>query len=294
MLTKCFRLMPSLFGFLFFLGLTGLSRAQQQPSADLLSTWLGVDCETGQEGVLEAQLAIAGAQLLPGLVQAAQNGPNSASLSQIQTNAGQTYDAVISYFTGLSAADQVTFKNQIQSFESTTRDEFVADQLSNAVFNYQSKALVGLGIIGGPTALQVLQSFANDIGSPLQPIAQQALANFAGPTTMAGNITSKAGPLNARVWTLALTNNGPAAAMGVQVNSVNLTQTFGAACTPVIASPGSFPLAVGSIAPTGSDSAAITINFTGCPASARFTANISFSANSGAVLGTVIRYNQFE
>jgi hypothetical protein len=111
---------------------------------------------------------------------------------------------------------------------------------------------------------------------------------------MAGNITAKAGPSNARVWTVTFINNGPGVAVGVQVNSLELTQTFGAACSPIVTTPAAFPLAVGSIAPSGTGSTAITINFTGCPANARFTANISFSANSETVTGTVIRYNQFE
>src|ERR1700730_16549791 len=121
---KTFRLMGCLSALLLFLGLAGLASAQQQ-STDLVSTWLGEDCETGQEGVLEAQLAQAGTQLVPSLVQAAQDGPNSSLLSQIQTNGGQTYDAVTAYFAGLSAADQVTFQDEIQSFQSTTRDQFI-------------------------------------------------------------------------------------------------------------------------------------------------------------------------
>src|SRR3984893_9545685 len=141
---KTFRLMGCLSALLLFLGLAGLASAQQQ-STDLLSMWLGEDCETGQEGVLEAQLAQAGGPLVPGLIQTAQNRPDNSFISKIETNAGQTYDAVIRYFAGLSAADQAAFQSQIQSFESTTRAQFIADQVSNATFNYQSKALFGLG-----------------------------------------------------------------------------------------------------------------------------------------------------
>jgi hypothetical protein len=275
-------------------GLAATSGAQQQQGPDLLSLWLAHDCEVGEQGVLEAQIAQAGTQLVPGLIEAAQNGLDSSMVSQIQLKAGQEFDGLAAFLAGGGGADVGLSTGDIQDLESLSRDDFIAEEVKNATLSYQSHALVGLGIVGGPTALQVLQSFANDTGSPLQPIAQQALANFAGATTMAGNITAKAGPLNARVWTLTLTDNGPGAAMGVQVNSVNLTQTFGAACTPVVTTPAAFPLSVGSIAPAGSESTAITINFTSCPANARFTANISFSANSGTVTGTVIRYNQFE
>jgi hypothetical protein len=113
------------------------------------------------------------------------------------------------------------------------------------------------------------------------------------PTTMSGNIISKTGAANARVWTLTITNNGPAAANSLQMNSFNLTQTAGAACTPVITPPSTLPLNLGGLAPGGSTVVDMTIDFTGCAANARFTAMFTFSANDGAVTGTVVRYNQF-
>jgi hypothetical protein len=265
----------------------------QSPQPDIVTVWLTTFCTTDDKGIPAAALAQAGGAAEPFLIQAAENGPSADYVASISPGFGQEYDGIQAWITafgsdaGLSAAD-------IQDAQAVTRDQFIANQVNNAVLNYRSRALVGLGLIGGPAALQVLQSFANNTSSPLQPVAQQALANFAGPTTMAGNITSKSGPANARVWTVTFTNNGPGVAMGVQINSMNLTQTFGAACTPVVTTPVSLPLSVGSIAPAGSDSAAITINFTGCPANARFTANISFSANSGTLTGTVTRYNQYQ
>jgi hypothetical protein len=293
MTTHSFRAATNLLAVILIL--VGPNRvAGQEPSADLISLWLLTDCEVGTEGVLETQVAQAGAQLVPGFVQAAQNGPNASTLAGVAAGAGQEFDQIEAFLAAGAAVNSRIPAAFIQTLKNLSRDEFITQEVNNFVFSYEARALVGLGIVGGPTALEVLQSFANNTGSRLQPIAQNALGNFAGPTTMAGNITSKVGLSNARVWTFTLTNNGPAAAMGVQINSMNLTQTFGAACTPVVSMPAAFPLSVGSIAPAGSDSTAITINFTGCPANARFTANISFSANSGTVTGTVIRYNQFQ
>jgi hypothetical protein len=111
-------------------------------------------------------------------------------------------------------------------------------------------------------------------------------------TTLAGNITAKSGPQNARTWTLALLNNGPGVAKGVTIPDFTLTQAFGAACTPIIGN--AFPLAVGDLAPLQTGTATVTIDFTGCAASARFTARFTYSANGGAVSGFVVRYNQFE
>ena len=116
----------------------------------------------------------------------------------------------------------------------------------------------------------------------LQPIA----------ATLAGNITAKTGPQNARVWTLSLLDNGPGAADGTAINSFTLVQTSGAACTPVIGN--AFPLAVGNLAPALAGVVKVTLDFTGCAAAARFTARFAYSANGGAVTGSVVRYNQFQ
>ena len=117
-------------------------------------------------------------------------------------------------------------------------------------------------------------------------------ANFTAlATQLAGLITGKSGPTNARAWTITLSNSGPGAANAAEINSLTLKQTFGAACTPVIAS--SFPVAVGSIAPASSANGVVTIDFTGCPNNARFTTTFSFSANNGVVTGSKTLYNQF-
>ena len=253
---------------------------------------LTTECAVGEEGQFEAAVVQAGPTAVPAFISAAQNGPDSNYLSLIGAKGGREYDDLAAYFASGGGAQMGIDLTDLETLEGVTRDQFIQDEVANAVLHYRARALSALGILGGTDAINTLRNFAQDNTSPfLQAVA---LAALQGPTTMAGNITSKVGPLNARVWTLTLTNNGPGAAMGVQVNSVNLTQVVGAACTPIVTAPTAFPLSVGSIAPAGSEPATLTINFTGCPANARFTANISFSANSGAVTGTVIRYNQFE
>ena len=264
-----------------------------QNPADVAHLWLTRFCGTDDNGGAAAALAQAGASALPILIQAAQNGPSSDYVSGLIQEFGNEYDVTTAFILSYGAEMGMS-TSEIQAATTITRDQYIADQLGKAVFSYQARALVGLGIIGGPAALQVLQSFANNNGSPLQSIAQQALANFAGSTSMAGNITAKAGPSDARVWTATFTNNGPGTAMNVQVNSFKLTQTFGAACTPVVTVPAALPFAVGSIVPSSSVATNFTIDFTACAADARFTANLGFSANSGAVVGTLVRYNQFQ
>ena len=114
----------------------------------------------------------------------------------------------------------------------------------------------------------------------------------AGLASLLGRISSKSGSQNARVWTISVGNSGTADAVGVQINGIALTQTFGAACTPVIQT--SFPIALGTISPGNSASGGITINFTGCANTVRFTVKIPFSANNGALLSSLAVYNQFQ
>ena len=111
-------------------------------------------------------------------------------------------------------------------------------------------------------------------------------------TTIAGNIAAKSGPANARVWTLSLYDNGPAGAGNTVIPSFTLTQTAGAACTPVVNT--SFPLAVGTINAGVTGMANVLIDFSSCAAAARFTATFTFSANNGTVSGSVVRTNQFQ
>jgi len=118
-------------------------------------------------------------------------------------------------------------------------------------------------------------------------------ANFGElKTSLSGLIMGTSGPQSARAWTITLSNAGPGAANTAQINSLSLTQTGGAACSPSVTS--AFPVAVGNIAPASTGSGAVTVNFTGCPMNARFTTTFTFSANAGAVTGSRTLYNQFQ
>ncbi len=112
-----------------------------------------------------------------------------------------------------------------------------------------------------------------------------------GAAGLSGWFESKQGPRNARIWTFRIGNNGAATAAGVQLDSLQFTQTRGAACTPVTMT--TFPVVLGSIAAGTSSTAAATIDFTSCPNTATFTVLLRFSANGGAAAGTVLRNNSF-
>jgi hypothetical protein len=107
-------------------------------------------------------------------------------------------------------------------------------------------------------------------------------------------ITDKTGVQNARTWTLTLANNNfYSSGVNAQIDGISLSQSSGAACKPQVTSPATFPLVVGNIPAIGKASSTVTLDFTGCPNNARFTATILFSGNNGAVSGSKTLNNQF-
>ena len=112
-----------------------------------------------------------------------------------------------------------------------------------------------------------------------------------GPTSLGGLIGTKTGLQNARIWVFEVGNNGPGSARA-EITGITLVQTAGAACTPVITSPASFPLVVGNIAPKTVADVNVTIDFASCAVNAMFKVTAPESANNGAATGTIIELNQ--
>lgn len=128
--------------------------------------------------------------------------------------------------------------------------------------------------------------------------AKPAYWGIIDPTQLAGNaltasIASKTGSQNARVWTITMSNPGPGTATSVEITGFALTQTAGAACTPIVTAPGAFPIMAGSVAAGSSTSVPFTIDFTGCSSLARFTLSMPFDSVLGANTGTLVRNNEF-
>jgi uncharacterized repeat protein (TIGR02543 family) len=95
---------------------------------------------------------------------------------------------------------------------------------------------------------------------------------------------------NRRIWTFTLTNDGPGAAEGSQITSLKFAQSSGTECNPI--SETEFPLQVGNIPPDSEMDGLVTIDFTGCPPSARFDVTVKYKANEGVVDGTTTIYDQ--
>jgi len=102
---------------------------------------------------------------------------------------------------------------------------------------------------------------------------------------------NKSGSPSARDWTINVLDAGVVTAHSVEIDSLTLTQTAGAACTPVVTTP--LPLVSSvELSPGASGNLDVVVSFSGCAPAARFTvvANFvvaNFSANGGGVTGTM-------
>ncbi len=187
--------------------MTPLVQAQQ---SDPLQNWLIVDCEVGQEGQARAGLAQLGAQAVPSLVAAAQNGPDATVVAALQASASNAYDNIQQLLAagggpdGLDPSDSAAVLAQ-------SRPDFIAEDITRFVQSYRTRGVEGLGVVGGSAAIQALQQFANDSSSPnLQAVAQKALAGifsaFSAKVELSGQNRSSF-ELNAS-FTLAANSDG--------------------------------------------------------------------------------------
>jgi endo-1,4-beta-xylanase len=114
-------------------------------------------------------------------------------------------------------------------------------------------------------------------------------------SALTGEIESKSGPPNSRVWTITLTNPGPGTAYSAQITAFGVTPigTPDPACNPKLTGPTTFPIVLGDIAAGGSANVPFTIDFTGCPAPTRFALTVPYNSTGALNTGSIIRNNEF-
>lgn len=139
----------------------------------------------------------------------------------------------------------------------------------------------------GPVVAPAVAATAVAMTGPVAVTATLTPAPFLTP-----NIIAKSGAAAARVWTVSLANSGRAEAVNARITALTLTQNAGAACTPAIIAPRPFPLNLGAIPAGGAATGTVTIDFSGCPAAARFTAAVFWEA-AGGFSGSKSFVNQF-
>ena len=115
---------------------------------------------------------------------------------------------------------------------------------------------------------------------------QSVTANLTGTPILSAAFNVKSGVLDARIWSITVTNSGTSVAAGARITGLTLVLTAGTTCLPVI-SPSQFPVLLGDIASiNGAATGSVIVNMSSCGATAKFLATITYSANNGAVTGS--------
>ncbi len=159
-------------------------------------------------------------------------------------------------------------------------------------------------VSAAPNAGFVFTGFTGALGgsSPSQMLLMNAPQTVTGnftntpPAVLSGIISAKSGAAANRLWTISLTNAGPGAAYNAQLFVLAFTQTFGTACTatPIRLAPATLPVSLGNLAPQANVQTQVTLDFSGCPANARFTVNVGYMSNGGASGGLISLVNQVQ
>ena len=144
-----------------------------EQSQSTAKAWLLDSCDVEEIGKVEQQLRAVGPQLEPVFVQAFQNGPDSALVSEVEQAAAKRFDQRQELLkSGITAG---LSKEDLDAARNVSREQFVAQAKDDFINRYKSQALLGLGVVDGPKALEILQQVARDEKSPLKSTAEQAL-----------------------------------------------------------------------------------------------------------------------
>lgn len=108
---------------------------------------------------------------------------------------------------------------------------------------------------------------------------QAVVAQFTAVPVVHASLSGKSGPTNARVWSFAFTNSGTAEGNAVTITSFQLSQTAGTVCSPTLITP--IPEVIGNVAPGSTITGNVTINFSSCSSSARFSLALGHSVKNG-------------
>lgn len=228
------------------------------------------------------------------LVQSDQNGFSAPGYVPVTATAtvGSTPVAEVNYVDSTAYATYEIVNANVTALEAANIPVAVA---------FDSSAPPTTGVTTATTSLAPISSVLTaDPTAPLPRFGsvsavQTAYAiNSCSPAPLSGGLLSESGPDNARVWDIDI-NTGANPAFGVTIQSFTLTQTFGAKCSPTVVSP-SFPDVLNDISyipANSSTTVPVTIDFTGCAPTARFSVDVELSANDGASTGSIVRYNQF-
>jgi alpha-galactosidase len=198
---------------------------------------------------------------------------DNVTFTNVKVPATGTYQMEIDYLTSGPRSYTVTVNDGTP----------IQLNLNGSSFSLPTSTVIPVELNAGVNTIQ----FGNPTGYA-PALDRIAIAPPPGHTELSAAITGKSGSGGSEIWTVTLSNSSFLPSSGAEITAVALTQTAGS--TPCVAQTiSTLPLAVGNIAPKGSASVALPVEFSACPSDARFDVEFMFSANSGSSVGTLIQ-----
>ena len=162
---------------------------------------------------------------------------------------------------------------------------------------YAAGSLVTVSIT--PTAGNKFTSWSGPVANPNNAVTSVTMigpanitATLTGIPALTSRVTGKAGAIDNRIWTVALTNSSTGTATSVNLSGLIITPGPGATCTPTVKS--TFPIPVADVTPGSPQTGSVTLDFTGCAPTNKFNVRITYSygdAGGGTYTGSDSFYN---
>jgi len=168
-------------------------------------------------------------------------------------------------------------------------------------FNGSQSAVVEADANGIATAPPIVANSTTgswQVSASVAGISNPVTFSLANGPAQAPNIqaiiTGKSDEFPIRNWTFGLTNTGGIAVGQLSVSQLTFKQQSGAACSPTVTDGLQFrdPMLYAT-APQNTATLPVTIDFTGCPQTARFTVTLGLTGNNGAYSSQLVIANQF-
>lgn len=138
----------------------------------LVVNWLEKDCEAAEKRILIDQLTALGVRLEPVFREAYRLGPPPERVQQDRAVARAAFEQRQAW---LREYGEQMMGDEARALLATTPETYADRQLANAAVGWRERALMGLGLVGGDTALADLQRIAADPKAPLAAAAKRGI-----------------------------------------------------------------------------------------------------------------------
>jgi len=146
--------------------------------------WLLKNCDVGEQHQLEATLTQFKTELEPYFVYVYRHGPDRQLLAEVTRAAQEDFQdeqQILQTATGLGVNALETGK-----VRQITLGQYITVERNNFVLRYKSRALAGLGVVGGPQSRTLLEAETRDDKSPLRFTALGAAQRLDGKSSHSG------------------------------------------------------------------------------------------------------------